>query len=126
MVNTSMNAKLAGAKIKELRELVARHDELYYRKAGAVITDQEYDLLKRELADLETAWPELALGASPTQRVGDDRTEGFRKVTHRERMMSLDNTYSEAELREFDARLQRRFPGKALSYVIEPKIDGVA
>ncbi|MEM8550040.1 MAG: NAD-dependent DNA ligase LigA [Verrucomicrobiota bacterium] len=126
MVEAPMNAKQARAKINELRQLVARHDGLYYREARAEITDQEYDLLKRELADLEATWPEQAQGVSPTARVGDDRTEGFRKVPHRERMMSLDNTYSEAELREFDARLQRRFPAQSLRYVIEPKIDGVA
>ncbi|MDP0496776.1 MAG: NAD-dependent DNA ligase LigA [Verrucomicrobiota bacterium JB024] len=116
----------ATRRIQELRETIARHDELYYRQGTLEIEDQEYDALKRELAGLEAEFPELASEASPTKRVGDDRTEGFAKVKHRERMMSLDNTYSEAELREFAARLGRIFPDRNLPYVVEPKIDGVA
>jgi DNA ligase (NAD+) len=116
----------ATRRIQELRETIARHDELYYRQGTLEIEDQEYDALKRELAALEAEFPELASEASPTKSVGDDRTEGFAKVKHRERMMSLDNTYSEAELREFAARLGRIFPERELPYVVEPKIDGVA
>lgn len=116
----------ARRRIEELRGQIARHDELYYREGRNEISDQDYDALKRELAELEVAFPELASEASPSQRVGDDRTEGFVKVRHRERMMSLDNTYSEDELREFDARLQRLFSEATFTYVIEPKIDGVA
>ena len=84
----------AQSRVAELRAAVARHDELYYRKAAPVITDLAYDRLKRELADLELAHPELASPASPTAAVGDDRAEGFQVYRHRERMMSLDNTYS--------------------------------
>ncbi|QYY36420.1 NAD-dependent DNA ligase LigA [Ruficoccus sp. ZRK36] len=121
-----MDKSEASRRIPQLRETITRHDELYYRQGSLEIEDQQYDALKRELAELEAAYPELAEGPSPTERVGDDRTEGFAKVKHRERMMSLDNTYSEAELREFDARLLRIFPEGKLSYVVEPKIDGVA
>ncbi len=122
-----MDKSEATRRIRQLREEISRHDELYYRQGTLEIEDQQYDALKRELADLEAQYPEAAPpGPSPTQRVGDDRTEGFAKVKHRERMMSLDNTYSEDELREFDARLGRIFPDREFHYVVEPKIDGVA
>ncbi len=126
MLTNLMDKVAARQRINSLRESLTHHDELYYRQGTLEIPDQEYDALKRELAELESEWPELTSEASPTQHVGDDRTEGFAKVKHRERMMSLDNTYNEAELREFDARLRKRFPDRPLPYVIEPKIDGVA
>lgn len=126
-----MSEKVA-AKVEKLRREIARHDELYYKKARPEISDFEYDVLKQELEALEKAHPELA-GPSPTQTVGDDRTEGFVTVRHRMPMLSLDNTYSEAELREFDTRLRRLLAEKglaekdaALAYVVEPKIDGLA
>src|SRR5215218_4845604 len=93
----------ASARIAELRTQVSRHDELYYRNSKPEITDFDYDRLKRELAELEAAWPEFATINSPSEKVGDDRTEGFQLYRHRERMMSLDNTYSDEELREFHA-----------------------
>src|SRR5690606_7369065 len=108
---------------------IRRHDELYYRQARPEITDVDYDALKRELADLEAQHPELATADSPTGRIGDDRVEGFPTYRHRQPMQSLDNTYSEAELRAFDQRLRKLFPDAAatgLPYVIEPKIDGIA
>ena len=110
----------------ELRETIAHHDELYYRQAKPEITDQQYDELKRELADLEEENPLLAMMDSPTQKVGDDRSEGFQSYTHRERMMSLDNTYSGDEMREFLARMERELERTELTYFIEPKIDGLA
>ena len=116
----------AAKRIEELRQAVARHDELYYRQARPEVTDQAYDQLKRELADLEAMFPEFGSAASPTHRVGDDRTEGFRTYRHRERMMSLDNTYSEQELREFVQRLGRDLERDELAFVVEPKIDGLA
>ena len=113
-------------RIATLRAELARHDELYYRQARPELPDYDYDRLKRELADLEAAQPELSLGDSPTRRVGDDRSEGFARVRHRQAMVTLDNTYDEAELREFDARLVKLLGEPALSYVVEPKIDGLA
>ncbi|MBK8478164.1 MAG: NAD-dependent DNA ligase LigA [Opitutaceae bacterium] len=99
---------------------------MYYRQARPEIGDFDYDRLKRELADLEAAHPELAVGASPTKRVGDDRAEGFMRVRHRQSMMTLDNTYDEAELREFHARLVKLLGTDDLAYTVEPKIDGLA
>ncbi|PTY03230.1 DNA ligase (NAD(+)) LigA [Opitutaceae bacterium EW11] len=121
-----MDRTEAQARIASLRTVIARHDELYYRRAQPEITDFEYDRLKRELAEIESRMPELAGGESPTDQVGDDRTEGFATYRHRERMMSLDNTYSEAELREFHNRLVRLLGRDDLTYVVEPKIDGLA
>jgi DNA ligase (NAD+) len=112
--------------IAELREAVARHDELYYRKAAPEIDDFGYDQLKRELADLEAASPQSDVAESPSSQIGDDRTEGFQLYRHRERMMSLDNTYSAEELKEFHARVERDLERTGLAFVVEPKIDGLA
>ena len=116
----------AQARIAALRTELARHDELYYRQARPEIGDFEYDILKRELADLEAVHPEFAAGASPTKRVGDDRAEGFARVRHRQAMMTLDNTYDEGELRDFHARLVKLLGTDDLAYTVEPMIDGLA
>ncbi len=121
-----MNLAEASERVARLRAEIERHDARYYREAMPEITDAEYDRLKRELASLEAQFPELASTASPTEQVGDDRTEGFVTYRHRERMMSLDNTYSEEELREFHARLVKLLGREALRYVVEPKVDGLA
>ncbi len=113
-------------RIEQLRAQIAHHDELYYRQAKPEINDFDYDRLKQVLSELEQQYPEFASSSSPTAQVGDDRMEGFATYRHRERMMSLDNTYSEAELREFHERLVRVLGREELNYVIEPKIDGLA
>ncbi len=120
---TPAEAKL---RIAELRQEVGRHAELYYRQATPEISDQDYDQLERELADLEKEFPQFSVKESPTARVGDDRLDGFETYRHRMRMQSLDNTYSETELREFHQRLVKLFGRETLAYVIEPKIDGLA
>jgi DNA ligase (NAD+) len=124
----AMKPAEAQKRIAELRAQVARHDELYYRQAAPEISDFDYDRLKRDLADLEAKFPDVAkaAGESPTARVGDDRLEGFATYRHRQPMQSLDNTYSEGELREFHQRLVKIFGREDLAYVIEPKIDGLA
>jgi DNA ligase (NAD+) len=124
-----MTPSEAQHRIAALRSEVAYHDVRYYRQARPEIGDVEYDRLKRELADLEARFPGAAREAgreTPTKRIGDDRAEGFTTVRHRQPMQSLDNTYSEAELREFHARLVRLLGREDLSYVVEPKIDGLA
>lgn len=121
-----MSPAEAKLRIAELRKEVARHAELYYRQAKPEIADQDYDRLERELADLEKAFPQFSVKESPTTRVGDDRLDGFETYRHRLRMQSLDNTYSESELREFHQRLVKLFGREKLAYVIEPKIDGLA
>ena len=121
-----MTPAAANKRITALREQVSHHDELYYRRAQPEISDFDYDRLKRELADLEAKFPQFASATTPTERVGDDRLEGFVTYRHRQRMQSLDNTYSEAELRAFHQRLVKTFGREDLAYVVEPKIDGLA
>ena len=124
-----MTSAEAHQRIAELRAIVARHDELYYRQAKPEITDFDYDKLKDELEGIERLFPEAAKAAgveSPTQKVGDDRTEGFARVKHRQGMTTLDKTYNEEDLREFHARLAKALGADDLAYTVEPKIDGVA
>ena len=116
----------AKKRIADLRRQVTKHDELYYRQAQPEVTDFAYDALKRELADLEAQFPQFAAKESPTAKVGDDRLEGFSTYRHRQPMQSLDNTYSEEEYRAFHQRLAKQLEREALSYVVEPKIDGLA
>ena len=116
-------------RITTLRQTIVHHDALYYKNAEPEITDREYDRIKKELETLEAAHPDAAgsaQGTSPTQHVGDDRIDGFVSRPHRKAMLSLDNTYSREELEVFHERLAKRWKTKAIEYVIEPKIDGVA
>ncbi len=113
-------------RIRELRAELTRHNELYYAKAAPEISDQEFDRLLRELADLEEAHPELADPESPTRRVGGGPIEAFTQVQHLVRMQSLDNTYDETEVAEFVARLNKLLPETAIPLTVEAKVDGVA
>lgn len=113
-------------RIEELRRLVHHHDILYYKQAGPEITDFEYDLLKKELEDLERTLPLSEHEGSPTNLIGDDRLPEFASYTHKKPMASIDNSYDKDELFEFDKRLQRLLDRPSFDYVIEPKIDGVA
>ncbi|MDM7917108.1 MAG: NAD-dependent DNA ligase LigA, partial [Candidatus Eisenbacteria bacterium] len=112
---------------EELRRDIARHDRLYYVEAAPEISDEAYDALLRELERIEAEHPELRVPDSPTQRVAGEPIGAFETVAHGVPMLSLQNTYDEQELREFDART-RRFLGteEPLEYVIELKIDGLA
>lgn len=122
-------------RIEKLREELHRHNYLYYVEAKPEISDQQYDRLMRELSDLEKEHPEFDSPDSPSHRVGGEPIEGFKSVTHAVRMMSIDNTYSEGELRAFDERVRKGlgqnhvgelFGGGKIDYVLEPKIDGTA
>ena len=110
----------------ELVDEIRRHDHAYYVLAQPTIADQEYDRLYRELIGLETEFPELITPESPTQRVGGQPLKEFKPVRHLQPMTSLDNTYSQQDLREFVNRVQRLLPQETLDWVVEPKIDGVA
>ena len=110
----------------ELASEIHGHDEAYYVRAQPTISDQEYDRLYRELVDLEKSFPELATAESPTQRVGGAPLTEFHPVQHLTPMLSLDNTYSQEEVREFVQRVQRVLPTETLDWVVEPKVDGVA
>ncbi len=113
-------------RIQKLRDELNRHNHLYYIEAKPTVSDQEYDRLMRELSDLEAANPELITPDSPTQRVGGDVQEALRSVRHAVPMMSIDNTYSEGEVRAFDERVKKALDGHSPTYVLEPKIDGAS
>jgi DNA ligase (NAD+) len=112
--------------IAELRKQINHHNYLYYVEAAPEISDLEFDKLLERLQELERKHPELITPDSPTQRVGGQPIEGFRQVRHLVPMLSIDNTYSEAELREFDTRVRKLLRGEKPHYVVEQKIDGVS
>jgi len=109
-----------------LLDEVRRHDRLYYVEAQPEISDAAYDRLYRELVDLEKSHPELIHENSPTRKVGGTPLDSFRTVAHAVPMQSLNNTYSEQEMEEFLARVEKNLHGQSAEYAIEPKVDGVA
>ncbi|MGZ5545152.1 MAG: NAD-dependent DNA ligase LigA, partial [Limisphaerales bacterium] len=119
---------LAQAKSRhdDLAAQLRHHDFLYYVESRPEITDRDYDRLYRELVDLETQFPELITPDSPTQRVSESPIKAFKPVRHRVSMLSLDNTYSQDEVRQFVARVQRIVPNEKLEWTVEPKVDGLA
>ena len=119
-------SKAIEKRIEELRVEIRRHDYLYYVENMPAVSDREYDALFAELKQLEAAHPELVRADSPTQRVSGEPLEGFKTVRHTMPMLSMDNTYSEEELRAFDTRVAKGLGSKDYRYVVETKIDGVA
>jgi DNA ligase (NAD+) len=113
-------------KIEKLREKIRHHDYLYYILTQPEISDKEYDDLLRELKELERKNPQLITPDSPTQRVSGQVLEGFKTVRHRQKMLSLDNTYSFDELADWDERVHKGLNKKDIEYVTELKIDGVS
>lgn len=113
-------------RVDELRQLIRKYDKAYYVDAMPLITDKEYDELFRELQELERSFPELITPDSPTQRVGGEPLKEFTQITHARQMMSLANTYSEEEVRDFDRRVRQGLEGQEVDYVCELKYDGVA
>src|SRR5215467_13225711 len=123
---TVMDEKEAAKRIEQLRGEIRKHDRLYYEEAAPVISDRDYDRLYKELVDLESQFPDLVTPDSPTQRVGGKPLKAFEQVSHLVPMLSLDNTYSEEEVKNFYARIRRLLPDEKIPVVIEPKVDGVA
>ncbi|WP_083322108.1 NAD-dependent DNA ligase LigA [Hymenobacter lapidarius] len=113
-------------RILALTERLHHLNHQYYQLDVSEVPDQEFDQLLAELNQLETDHPDFALANSPTRRVGGTITKQFPTAVHRYPMLSLGNTYSEDDLREFDERVQRGLEGAPYSYVCELKIDGVA
>lgn len=109
-----------------LARAIQRHDYRYYVEASPSISDREYDRLFAELRELESSYPELVTPQSPTQRVGAAPKDGFVRVRHAVKMLSLDNTYSREELEEFLTRVRSGLNGREPSYVVEPKLDGAS
>ncbi len=121
-------AKLRAARLRaeQLRTELHEHDYRYHVLAEPTIPDEAYDKLMRELQDLEEKYPALQSPDSPTQRVGGKPTKEFATVTHNPPMLSLANSYSEKEIREFDARVKKLLETALPRYVAELKFDGVA
>jgi len=122
-----MKSHDARQRIDFLVEELSRHNRLYYTLDRPEISDAQYDLLLRELAELEGAHPELRRPDSPTQRVGAPPAEGFVEFRHAVPMLSLDNAMDEAELRAFDERVRRLLGAESpVEYLAEPKLDGAS
>lgn len=115
------------AKINHLRELLHRHNHRYYVLDDPEISDAQYDRMMRELIELEMAWPDLIRSDSPSQRVGAPPLEKFDTVIHSTPMLSLDNGFEDADIRDFDQRVKKLLHAKGeIRYTAEPKLDGVA
>lgn len=119
-------SKPVDREVEKLREEIRHHDHLYYTLAKPEISDREYDKLLERLKELEAEHPDLVTSDSPTQRVGERPVEGLTHVRHRVPMLSIDNTYSVEELRQYGARIAKLLPGEEIEWVVEFKIDGVA
>src|SRR6202521_1869781 len=118
--------KDADKKIESLRERIQHHEYLYYVLDQPEISDADFDKLMRELKDLEAERPELIAADSPSQRVGGKPREGFVKVPHSSPMLSLENTYSEEELRDWERRVHQLSGQSDVDYVCELKLDGMS
>lgn len=122
LAGSDLTQDQARDRMTALRVEITRHDELYFRKAATEITDAQYDALKRELRSMETRFPDLAVGTG----LGDDRTGGFPTHRHRSRMLSLNKSHTEAELKGFITRLKQEAGRDDLIFAVEPKYDGLA
>lgn len=120
----------AERRAKELRIQLEHHNHRYYQLDSPEISDAEYDTLFRELVDLEQKFPELASPESPTQRIGVASTGRFQPITHRLQMLSLDNAFNDEEIRtKLDERIRKQLAladDSSISYMCEPKMDGLA
>lgn len=112
--------------IEKLRREIEEHDYLYYTKSDPKISDRDYDRLFQKLKDLEAEHPDLVTPDSPTRRVGEKPIEGFEHVEHAIPMLSIDNTYTPDEVREFDKRVAKALGDETHEYIVDPKIDGVS
>lgn len=121
-----MEKEQARAEIERLREIIRYHDYRYYVLDSPEISDEEYDALMRKLQELEALFPDLVTPDSPTQRVGGKPQEGFAPFTHARPMLSLNNAFSEEEIRDFDRRVKKMLGVEEVEYVVELKIDGLA
>ena len=113
-------------RIEELSRQIEHYNFRYYQDSVSEISDFDFDKLLKELKDLEDKHPEFRKSDSPTQRVGGTITKNFETVYHRYPMLSLDNTYNEQELRNFDDRVRRGLDGEAYEYICELKFDGIS
>ncbi len=112
-------------RIKELTELLHHYNHAYYVNNNSIVSDYEFDLLLKELEELEKKYPDLAFPNSPTTRVGGDITKKFNTIKHQYPMLSLSNTYSQEEIKDWEVRVKKTV-GAEVNYVCELKYDGVA
>jgi DNA ligase (NAD+) len=124
-MSSALPGKSDRDRAEELRRRILYHEKKYYVDNDPQISDAEFDRLVLELADLEARCPDLVTPESPTQRVGEKPLEGFPSVVHRTPMLSIDNGYDEDEIREFEGRVRKLLPGRAIAYTAELKIDGL-
>ena len=113
--------------LKELRDLLVFHERKYYIEDSPLISDFEYDILYKQLVSLEEQYPEQITPDSPTQRVSTDLSGDFPPVQHTVPMLSLDNSYNEDDLNDFDAAVKKlcNLPSDVdIEYCVEPKFDG--
>ncbi len=122
----NVNHQQIKKKIEELRNTINKHNYSYYVLDNPTITDQEYDLLIRELMKLEEEYPSYITPDSPTQKVGDKPLSHFEKVEHNIPLLSLGNAFNEQDLLEFDRRVRQAAEGEEVQYMVELKIDGLA
>ena len=128
-LDTASPEDTARIRVGELRRQMEHHNRLYYVLDAPAISDAEYDALFRELQQLEEQYPGLVSPDSPTQRVGGAALDKFSSVTHRLPMLSLENATNAGEIRDFDMRIKKNLGlplEDQLSYVCEPKMDGLA
>ncbi|MBF0215537.1 MAG: NAD-dependent DNA ligase LigA [Candidatus Omnitrophica bacterium] len=111
-------------RIAELRKEIKKHNDLYYAKGKPVVSDSEYDLMVRELRELEKAHPEFLTADSPTQKVGAPLRSTFAKIEHASPMLSLESIYTDEELLKFDKTSSEDLEVQHIEYVAEPKLDG--
>jgi DNA ligase (NAD+) len=117
----------SAARAAELRELLERYNHRYHALDDPEVPDAEYDRLMLELRAIESRFPQLLVPDSPTMRVGAAPISAFGAVKHRVAMLSLDNAFSEEEVRDFDRRIHERLAHDgAIRYTAEPKLDGLA
>lgn len=120
-----MNPETAKARIDSLRHELEAYNYQYYVLANPIVSDFEFDMKLKELEKLEAEFPQFADPNSPTQRVGSDHNQEFVQVKHQYPMLSLSNTYSEAELLDFDQRI-RKLTEEPYEFVCELKFDGTS
>jgi DNA ligase (NAD+) len=126
---TALSTEEAALELDRLAKELARHDALYHGKDAPEISDADYDALKRRNEEIEAAFPDLVRGDSPSKRVGSAPAAGFKLVTHARPMLSLDNTFSDEDVRDFVNSVYRflgTLPNKSIAFTAEPKIDGLS
>ena len=112
--------------IDKLRQEINHHSHRYYVLDSPLISDFQYDMLLKDLELLEKKFPQLVSADSPTQRVGGAPLEGFAKVNHSQKMLSLDNVFDPQEFLDFTSRIYKLLPEEKVEFMVEPKLDGVA